>query len=737
MPDYARSSRRAAFKSIQTQLVATCAVSLALLLAVCAAFILSRVSTSYRAISDDYLREMASYYAESTKAIVAHEYATCAALRTAIEQVDDVPPAARRAFVNNVLRQALVDNDTFVDTWVVYEPNALDGLDAQYANTADHDGTGRFIPYWTKVGSQIDCTPLTEYENGSWYVDPLHSSTGVLIDPNPYEVGGKTIWVCGVAFPIHDKRGNAIGVIGLDMSLDTLSSLLKQVKVYDSGYLSLISDSGLIAVGYNASSEGTILREFSGGESAGLFRTAKRSLAPFALHSTAGGAAQLKYYQPFTVEDAAQVWFLGLNVSEREITASSRAIFRVVAVAFVLTALITLLILLAVVHGVVRELNKGVDAMQNIAQGDGDLTVRMDVKSENELGKMYRFFNLTIEKIQGSIAQVKDVAGNLQQQGIHLAENMNDTAASANEITANIDSVNRQVQQQGRHVQEAQDAITSINENVGALVANIQRQSSSVGQSSSAIEEMVANIRSVTSILQKNGDTIKSLEASSEQGRASVVTSVEATKQIQAQSETLLEASKIIQTIASQTNLLAMNAAIEAAHAGESGKGFSVVADEIRKLAEDSNKQGKNITNNLKEVLSSIKAVSESSVSLQAKFNEIYELTQKVSQQELTIMSAMQEQSEGGEQVLQAIKQINDVTANVRTSGDDMQGATGAANAKMDTLLRLTEEITSSMGEMSQGIETINNAINGVNDLTHRNRQSIEELNAAVAKFRV
>ena len=394
------SSSKLGFKSIRTQLVATIAVILALLLAVCAFFILSRVSSSFRTVSNNYLHEMASYYAESTKAIVAHEYATCAALRTSIEQIDDVPPENRRDFVNNVLKQALVDNETFVDTWVVYEPNALDGLDARYANTENHDATGRFIPYWTRVGSQIDCTPLTDYEEGSWYVNPLNSKTGILIDPNPYEVGGKTIWVCGVAFPIRNKQGKAIGVIGLDMSLDTLSTLLKQVKVYNTGYLSLVSDSGLLAVDADSSTEGTILQDFTAGRGAELFRSSRSSLKPFGMHKIVDGVDQLRYYQPFTVEDAQQVWFLGMNVAEKEITAEARLIFTFVVIAFIFTALVTLFVLIVVVSGVVKELNKGVDAMQNIAQGDGDLTLRMAIKSENELGKMYKFFNLTIEKIQ-------------------------------------------------------------------------------------------------------------------------------------------------------------------------------------------------------------------------------------------------------------------------------------------------------------------------------------------------
>jgi methyl-accepting chemotaxis protein len=297
--------------------------------------------------------------------------------------------------------------------------------------------------------------------------------------------------------------------------------------------------------------------------------------------------------------------------------------------------------------------------------------------------------------------------------------------------------VNKQVQQQGSNVHEAQAALGSINNSVNDLVANIQSQSSSVVESSSAIEQMVANIRSVTGILEKNGGTIKALENSSESGKVSINNSVEAIKKIQEQSGNLLEASKIIQAIASQTNMLAMNAAIEAAHAGESGKGFSVVADEIRKLAEDSNKQGKNITNNLKVVLASVKEVTDSSVQLQNQFNEIYDLTQTVARQELTIMNAMHEQSEGGEQILEAIKQIQDVTASVKDSSNAMEDATQTANIKMENLMRLTEEITASMDEMSIGIESINKSINTVNDMTHKNTCSIESLGEAVSKFKV
>ena len=726
-------------KSISRQLSVLIGVSLFILLLLCSVFITMNVRSAFEESATNYLEATAERYGESTGKILTMEWNIAKTLQAAIEGYEDIPEEERRDYINNLLKHTLELNPDLVDAYCAFKANKLDRFDSRYANYDDtYDETGRLLPYWTNDGTSIDCCVLTEYEGSFWYEEPMAANRGILIQPNLYEVAGKEIFVCGVAFPIHNKKGEIVGMLGVDMSLDKLDEILTEAEIFESGYLSLIAHTGLVAVTGGENDEaGQMSKDFSDSKTSSFFKTAAKNREAFSFEGQEGSRNIMKFYQPFSAGEAQEVWFLGVNVPQSEVYSSVQHILIFMISVFAATLLLIILLAYFIIRRVVKEMEKGVSAMKNIAKGDGDLTVRMEVKSQNELGKMYTYFNNTMEKIQGSITQVKEVNKVMQSQGAELSDNMNDTAASANQITANIDSVNRQIQLQGQNVREATQSIASVNNTVQSLVSDIQSQSSCVSESSGAIEEMVANIKSVTDILQKNGGTIKSLEASSESGRRSIDDTVQATLKIKQQSEALLEASNVIQNIAEQTNLLAMNAAIEAAHAGESGKGFSVVADEIRKLAEDSNEQGKQITTNLTEVLSSINEVADSTTAVQEGFAKIYELTQQVAQQELTIMNAMQEQSEGGNQVLLAIKQINDVTVNVRQGSDSMEKASSEINEKMASLSRLTDEITASMDEMSLGMESINQSINKVNDLTHKNAQNIETLGQAVDKFKV
>lgn len=262
-------------------------------------------------------------------------------------------------------------------------------------------------------------------------------------------------------------------------------------------------------------------------------------------------------------------------------------------------------------------------------------------------------------------------------------------------------------------------------------------QAASVTESTTAVEQMVANIRTVSGILEKNRVLIEKMEEKSEDAKASAENSAKITQEISAESESLVEAGNVIQHIASQTNLLAMNAAIEAAHAGESGKGFAVVADEIRKLSEESSTQGKNITSVLKNLKFKIDKIAEDTAKVERLFTESFEITEAVRIQEANVLNAMQEQSAGGGQILQAMAEITSVTHNVKNDSNAMLADSNRVANEMHNLTTITENITMSMNGMVLGVDQIDKVVQEVNGISQKNKRNIKSLADAIGKFKV
>jgi methyl-accepting chemotaxis protein len=385
---------------------------------------------------------------------------------------------------------------------------------------------------------------------------------------------------------------------------------------------------------------------------------------------------------------------------------------------------------------VVRPLELVTGTLKTVVDGGKThLGKRINTRKKNEIGELADFFNKTFESIGELVMVIKSKSADLTNIGVSLSSNMTNTSAAINQITATIQSIKDRINNQSSSVSDNRTTMEQLVGNIEKLDDHIENQRTSISQASAAIEQMVANIQSVTGTLIKNDANVKTLMEAAEAGHSGLREVAADIQEILRESEGLLEINTLMTNIAGQTNLLSMNAAIEAAHAGETGKGFAVVADEIRKLAENSGEQSKTIGLVLKKIKDSIDKISKSTENVLGKFEAIDSNVRIVAEQEETIRRAMEEQGAGSRQVLEDMNSVNNITQQVTTgSGEMLEGAKEVIKESC-YLEKATQEITAGMNEMAQGADEINTAVHHINEISSQNRDGIDTLMKEVSRF--
>ena len=660
-----------------------------------------------------------------------------------MRQFQSIPEAGRRAFFNNMIRGMVESGEFVANAWAIWDPDVLDNdAIAAQIGAPGTDEEGRFVAGYTRnKNRQIAAHLRRDFETDEFYLLPRSLNRQILTNPYYRELAGELRNIATISAPIRDSANQIVGVVGLDIDLAQLNVIGQEFERFFRGTLAAaFSNDGTIVshflpqnIGRNVlETERELLKDYLH-----PFADAVRRGIENRFNINIRGDPYWFFVIPVPVSDFPETWAFAIAIPLNVVHEDTYAMMRFATI--VCAIMITLVILSALFlsRSVSKPIINMAHVLKDIAQGDGDLTVRLPEVGKDEIAEASRYFNLTIGKIKDLIVTIKYQAGALSDIGNDLASNMTETASAMNEISANIQSIKDRIINQSSSVTETNAVMEQVTSNINKLNRHVEQQTSAVSQSSSAIEQMLANIQSVTSTLVKNTANMKELQESSETGKTSLQEVAADIREIANESEGLLEINSVMENIASQTNLLSMNAAIEAAHAGDAGKGFAVVADEIRKLAESSSEQSKTIGIVLKKIKDSIDKITLSTDKVLTKFESIEHGVKTVAEQEDIIRTAMEEQSQGSKQILESAGQVNEITQQVKAGSTEMLDGSKEVIRESKNLEMATQEITNGINEMAAGTDQVNKAVNNVNDLTGKNRENISSLVASVSKFKV
>jgi len=377
------------------------------------------------------------------------------------------------------------------------------------------------------------------------------------------------------------------------------------------------------------------------------------------------------------------------------------------------------------------------DSMENIASGKADLTERLPEKGGKELVVLAHNCNSVISSLASLVSNLQEHSSVLSSTGSEMSDRTNLNIESINASFDSVSNIDQKIKVQSEKVQLIADSIIAVENEINGLKEKLNYQADAINESTSAADEISKNIKSVNEIVDNITSDYERLETEAEDGKKNQLTVTENVAQIAQQSKNLNEANAAIARIASQTNLLAMNAAIEAAHAGEAGKGFGVVADEIRSLAETSSRQSKQIKSLLDDVTKSIEQIVASSDISASSFENVTDRIVKMSVLMKQVQSAMTEENESVKNILTTVDTLNSTTESIAEASEQMQSESGKLFKEIEELKDIAEQTHAESAVVSENMNEMRASAESVSESAQKNQKATGAVIDMITGFKV
>jgi|GEM_PF-4051157 len=387
---------------------------------------------------------------------------------------------------------------------------------------------------------------------------------------------------------------------------------------------------------------------------------------------------------------------------------------------------------------VTRSISRGVahlsEEMEQLSRGELDLNG--EVKGRDEFALLGRTFRQFSQKLRRIVREIYQKMDSLKESSENLAGIIEETTATISQISRHIESTDKAIEEQQETVHNTSEGMQRSIRSVELLQTHIQEQSGAVEESSSAVEQMVSNIESIAGVSSKADNVVQYLSENSKEGRSVMDNVAKLMGEVQADSQNLGKANTLISNIAAKTNLLSMNAAIEAAHAGEYGRGFSVVADEIRSLAVSASEQAKITTDTIKKISASIENAAEKSVLSQNSFYRIFDSVAEVKKLFEEINNGMSEQSKGAREIRTGLGVVRTTTSKVSESSGEMLKVQSATESAMEHLVSISEEVRNVIREITAGTHEIKDVVNSLAEMGQKTQTAVHAVENEISFFR-